>query len=173
MGPASVRPLLNAPSFHYFKTSQEFIRLAVMTYIRFWLSLRNMENLLRERGIDICHETVRFWWNRLSQKSPKSAASALQSSGRTTPPAERGSATHLVRQSAMPRRHSLSRSASTSAPEESLPPSKRAMMGLPQTGDRPGNAGVDSTLAGMAPKSIGLRSRNRILRPIRELRHVR
>ena len=24
----------------------------------------NVEDLLAERGIDICHETVRFWWNR-------------------------------------------------------------------------------------------------------------
>ena len=30
----------------------------------FPLSLRNVEDLLFERGIDICHETVRFWWNR-------------------------------------------------------------------------------------------------------------
>ena len=36
----------------------------VMMYIRFPLSLRNVEDLLFERGIDICHETVRFWWNR-------------------------------------------------------------------------------------------------------------
>jgi len=28
------------------------------------LSLRNVEDLLHERGIDITHETVRFWWNR-------------------------------------------------------------------------------------------------------------
>lgn len=28
------------------------------------LSLRQVENLLFERGIDICHETVRLWWNR-------------------------------------------------------------------------------------------------------------
>ena len=33
-------------------------------YIRFPLSLRNVEDLLHERGIDICHETVRFWWHR-------------------------------------------------------------------------------------------------------------
>jgi len=33
-------------------------------YIRFPLSLRNVEDLLHERGIDISHETVRFWWNR-------------------------------------------------------------------------------------------------------------
>ena len=35
-----------------------------MMYVRFPLSLRNVEDLLFERGIDICHETVRFWWNR-------------------------------------------------------------------------------------------------------------
>jgi hypothetical protein len=28
------------------------------------LSLRNVEDLLFERGIDLCHETVRHWWNR-------------------------------------------------------------------------------------------------------------
>jgi putative transposase len=33
-------------------------------YLRYPLSLRNVEDLLAERGIDICHETVRFWWNR-------------------------------------------------------------------------------------------------------------
>jgi len=40
------------------------IRLVVLLYVRFPLSLRNVEDLLFERGIDICHETVRFWWNR-------------------------------------------------------------------------------------------------------------
>jgi putative transposase len=50
--------------FRYFKTSPEIIRLAVMMYVRFPLSLRNVEDLLHERGIDISHETVRFWWNR-------------------------------------------------------------------------------------------------------------
>ncbi|MDW4551745.1 IS6 family transposase [Defluviimonas sp. D31] len=50
--------------FRYFKTSPEIIRLAVMMYIRFPLSLRNVEDLLHERGIDICHETVRYWWHR-------------------------------------------------------------------------------------------------------------
>jgi len=35
-----------------------------MMYIRFPLSLRQVEDLLHERGIDICHETVRAWWNR-------------------------------------------------------------------------------------------------------------
>ncbi len=44
--------------FRYFKTSPEIIQLAVMMYVRFPLSLRNVEDLLHERGIDICHETV-------------------------------------------------------------------------------------------------------------------
>ena len=54
-------------SFRYLKTSPEIIRLAVMMYVRFPLSLRQVEDLLHERGIDICHETVRAWWNRFGR----------------------------------------------------------------------------------------------------------
>jgi putative transposase len=50
--------------FKYFKTSPEIIRLAVMMYVRFPLSLRQVEDLLHERGIDVSYETVRYWWNR-------------------------------------------------------------------------------------------------------------
>jgi putative transposase len=50
--------------FRYFNSSAEIIRLTVMMYIRYPLSLRQVEELLFERGIGICHETVRFWWNR-------------------------------------------------------------------------------------------------------------
>ena len=50
--------------FRYFKTSPEISRLAVMLYVRFPLSLRNVEDLLNERGIDVIHKTVRFWWNK-------------------------------------------------------------------------------------------------------------
>jgi putative transposase len=38
--------------------------LVMLMYVRFPLSLRNVEDLLFERGIDVCHETVRHWWNR-------------------------------------------------------------------------------------------------------------
>ena len=58
------RPRKPASPFRYFNSSPEVIRLVVMMYVRFPLSLRNVEDLLAERGIDICHETVRFWWNR-------------------------------------------------------------------------------------------------------------
>ena len=50
--------------FRCFNSSPEVICLAVMMYVRYPLSLRNVEDLLHERGIDICHETVRLWWNR-------------------------------------------------------------------------------------------------------------
>ena len=40
------------------------MRLAVMMYIGSPLSLRQVEDVLFERGIDICHETIRLWWNR-------------------------------------------------------------------------------------------------------------
>ena len=42
--------------FRYFEMSPQIIQLAVMVYLRFLLSLRNVEDLLHERGIDICHE---------------------------------------------------------------------------------------------------------------------
>ena len=50
--------------FKYFKSSTEIIRLAVMLYVRFPRSLRYVEDLLHERGIDVSYETVRYCWNR-------------------------------------------------------------------------------------------------------------
>ena len=50
--------------FRYFNSSPEVIRLAVMLYIRYPLSLRQVEDILFERGIEICYETVRYGWNR-------------------------------------------------------------------------------------------------------------
>ena len=50
--------------FRHFNSSPEVIRLTVMMYVRYPLSLRQVEDLLHERGIDLCQETVRYWWNR-------------------------------------------------------------------------------------------------------------
>jgi len=47
--------------FKYYKTSPEIIKLAVMYYVRYPLSLSQVEDILHERGIDICHEIVRFF----------------------------------------------------------------------------------------------------------------
>jgi len=35
-----------------------------MMYVQFPLSIRNVEGLLYERGVDVSHEAVRFWWRR-------------------------------------------------------------------------------------------------------------
>lgn len=51
-------------SFRCFNSSPEVIRLVVMMYARYPLSLRNVEDLLFERGIDLCHETLRMCWNQ-------------------------------------------------------------------------------------------------------------
>ena len=56
------KPAVNP--FRYFNSSPEVIRLVVMMYVRYPLSLWNLEDLLFERGIGICHGTVRLWWNR-------------------------------------------------------------------------------------------------------------
>ena len=56
--------MINKNPFRYFRTSPEIIRLAVLMYVRFPLSLRNVEDLLHERGIDVSLETIRVWWNR-------------------------------------------------------------------------------------------------------------
>jgi len=53
--------------FTYYKTSPEIIRIAVMYYVRYPLSFRQVEDILYERGIDICHETVRYWVNRFAE----------------------------------------------------------------------------------------------------------
>ena len=55
----------NSISFRYFKTSPEIIQLAVMLYVRFPLSLRNVEDLLHERGVDVSYETFICWWHGL------------------------------------------------------------------------------------------------------------
>ena len=55
--------------FEYFKTLPKIIRLAVMYYVRYPLSFRQVEDIMYERGIDISHETVRFWVDRFGSKS--------------------------------------------------------------------------------------------------------
>jgi transposase-like protein len=62
--------------FKYFKTSPEIIRLAVMMYVRFPLSLCNVEDLLHERGIDIGHEgavLVEPVWPHVRRRDPSAA----------------------------------------------------------------------------------------------------
>ena len=48
--------------FRYLTTSPEVIRLAVLLHVRFPLSLQDLEVPWHERGIEVSHKTVRFWW---------------------------------------------------------------------------------------------------------------
>jgi hypothetical protein len=63
--------------FRHFKTSPEVNRLAVMVYVRYWLSFRQVEDLLFERAIDMCRETVRWWWNRFGLGTDDVGVAAL------------------------------------------------------------------------------------------------
>ena len=58
----------NPVSFRYFKTSPEIIQLSVVLYVRFPLSLRNVEDLPHERGVDVSYESVRYWWDRFGSQ---------------------------------------------------------------------------------------------------------
>ena len=57
--------------YRYFKTSPAIIQLAVMKCVRYPLSLRQVEDLLHERGIDVSYEAIRFWWNRFGSMVAK------------------------------------------------------------------------------------------------------
>lgn len=51
-------------SFKRHRFPPDVIQYAVWLYHRFTLSLREVEDLLAERGIDVTFETVRCWANR-------------------------------------------------------------------------------------------------------------
>jgi putative transposase len=74
----------NKVSFRSFKTSPEIIQLAVMLYVRFPRSLRNVEDLFHERGVDVSYEAVRYWWHRFwsqfAHQIKKRRAGGMQSS---------------------------------------------------------------------------------------------
>jgi hypothetical protein len=68
---------MSRPPFTCFKTSPEVIRVAVILYVHFPLSLLNVEDLLHERGIDITHETVRVLWGRCENEVARSMKARL------------------------------------------------------------------------------------------------
>lgn len=48
----------------YCNFSDDVIRLAILLYVRYPLSLRQVEELLAERGIEVSYETIRRWWGK-------------------------------------------------------------------------------------------------------------
>jgi putative transposase len=51
-------------SFKRHRYPQEVILCAVWLYLHFTLSLRDVEEVLAERGIDVSYETIRCWTNK-------------------------------------------------------------------------------------------------------------
>jgi len=52
-------------SFKRHRFKPDTIRLAVWLYFRFTTSLRDVEEVLAERGIDVSYETIRCWANKV------------------------------------------------------------------------------------------------------------
>src|ERR671935_370152 len=52
---------MSSISYRRHRFVPDVIRLAVRLYLRFTLSLRDVEELLAERGLDVSYETVRRW----------------------------------------------------------------------------------------------------------------
>src|SRR5882762_2760937 len=48
--------------YHGHRFPAEVISCAVRWYFRFQLSLRDIEELLFERGVTVTYETIRCWW---------------------------------------------------------------------------------------------------------------
>ena len=55
-----------APRLRGYRFPREVISFAVWAYLRFGLSLRDVEDLLAERGVTVCHETIRAWVARFA-----------------------------------------------------------------------------------------------------------
>ena len=66
-------------SFKRHRFSSDVIRYAVWLYYRFTMSLRDVEDLLAERGVDVSYETVRCWANKFG---PAIAANIRKVRGR-------------------------------------------------------------------------------------------
>jgi putative transposase len=68
-------------SYAGYRFPPEIIHQAIWLYLRFTLSLRDVEDLLAERGVAVSYETVRRWVNhfgphdrgRLAKASPEAS----------------------------------------------------------------------------------------------------
>ncbi len=58
---------MTAISYKRHRFPPEVIRYAVWLYFRFALSLRDVEDLLAERGIDVSYETIRCWTRKFGR----------------------------------------------------------------------------------------------------------
>ena len=59
------RTRMNKISYSWYRFPPEIIQQAIWLYLRFTLSLHDVEDLLAERGVAVSYETVRRWVNHL------------------------------------------------------------------------------------------------------------
>lgn len=62
----------NSPGFKGHRVPPTIIEYAVWQYFRFSLSLRDVEDLLAQRGIIVSHESVRFWVENFGRQNAQS-----------------------------------------------------------------------------------------------------
>jgi putative transposase len=66
-------------SYSGYRFPPEIIHQAIWLYLRFTLSLRDVEDLFAERGIAISYETVRRWVNHFGPILQRNCVSAVPS----------------------------------------------------------------------------------------------
>ncbi len=60
---------MNAISYRNLHFPSSIIQRAVWLYARFNLSLRDVEEIMAERGVEVSYETIRRWVKRLGPRS--------------------------------------------------------------------------------------------------------
>ena len=70
-------------SYRGYRFPPEIIQQAIWLYLRFTLSLRDVEDLLAERGIAVSYEAIRRWVNHSDPRSRRTSANVDPS---PTPP---------------------------------------------------------------------------------------
>ena len=61
------QPIMKPVSFARHRFPPDVIRQVVWLYFRFTLSVRDIEDLMAQRGIDVSYETVRMWTRKFGQ----------------------------------------------------------------------------------------------------------
>ena len=61
---AGVDAMCNPVSISFFKTSLQIIQLVITLNVMFLVSLKNVEDLLHERGVGVSNDSVWYWQHR-------------------------------------------------------------------------------------------------------------
>ena len=79
----------SAPRYHGYRFPSEIISHAVWLCHRFCLSVRDVEDLLAQRGVTVTYETIRQWSQTFGLDSARRLAAAPRPDGRQLAPGRR------------------------------------------------------------------------------------